>query len=207
MFSVVFNYILISYKGLFKNLLDTSDNKTIKRILLTLYSCIAVANIAPSYILELYCLHIGKPTLFDKYYIGNGEYLPFEACKENLWNSSLVPECNNKQIIINHRWEKDTYIIEYDNNNIDTSYIQLPLLYYKGYNAESQKSINYILHKNTNGLIQFNLPFEKNDSIYIKYEGTDLQKAVNNISLITCALFFTFIIYRLYKNKKGIKKK
>ena len=29
MFSVVFNYILISYKGLLKNLLDTSDGRYI----------------------------------------------------------------------------------------------------------------------------------------------------------------------------------
>ena len=194
LFSIIGGYIYNSY----------FTSKTIYKYLFVAYALIGFINIAPPYLITIHLQNKGIPVLFDRYFVGNAEYIPAETTKKELWNNDLRVKSNNKTIKIESHFVGDKYIIHYTDNNIDSTFIELPLLYYKGYVAIEDDKHKISISKSKKGLININLNPEKEEGIiYVLYEGTKIQKIFNWVSICTfCGLIIYLYIFT-YREKKN----
>lgn len=130
----------------------------------------------------------------------NREYMPLKAMSnidyiENREDKSYI--LNGKATVISEEKNKLTYEIileDVENNTI----IELPYLYYLGYNAkisyneEEDKNIN--LEESENGFLSVSLSECKNATLKITYQGTNLEKASYIISIFGIIIFVIYII-------------
>lgn len=120
-----------------------------------------------------------------------GEYLPIEL-KDNYEES--INNYKNKNI--EYKFENEKIIV---NIIKKTDNIELPLIYYKGYKAESNNT-NLKINKSSKGLV--NVKLEDNiEKIIVYYEKTKINKIGNNISLLSL-LFFMYILKKTKQNNK-----
>ena len=130
----------------------------------------------------------------------NREYMSLKAIDnidyiENREDKSYI--LNGKATVISEEKNKLTYEIileDVENNTI----IELPYLYYLGYNAkisyneEEDKNIN--LEESENGFLSVSLSECKNATLKITYQGTNLEKASYIISIFGIIIFVIYII-------------
>lgn len=129
------------------------------------------------------------------YEISFGEYMPLEADKEYILNRGDVI---TSTIPLEHTFTRSgtTLEIEYQNNQSNNN-LELPLLYYKGYEAVcNDKKLD--VYQTENGLVGVSIS-DESGTVYVTYAGTQIQKVSKLISLLTLLIF---IIY-LYLKKRG----
>lgn len=135
---------------------------------------------------------------YEKYYydISFGEYLPAHTSLNELRNRGKVITSNNGEIDYSYDKNNLTIEINYDNNKNNDTYLEVPLLYYKGYKAISLvDGIEYKLEKGQNNIIKINL--EKNSNhIKIYYAKTTVQRVSILVTLIT---IFSILIFHFYR--------
>lgn len=134
---------------------------------------------------------------YDDYYVGTGEYLPNKTDLDKLRERGEVVTSNNDSIHLDYEKNKNRITIEYSNNNQKDTYIEVPLLYYKGYTVKSNKK-EYPVKKGTNNIIRVYLT-SNSDKIMIYYKGTTIQK----ISSIVSFFALIFLVYYL-GSRRGI---
>ncbi len=139
-------------------------------------------------------------------YAGAGfqmEYLPTNAYDdlkylENRGNEVLIQ--NSSKAVINMGINEVPYLEAVVINNNEETIVELPRLYYLGYEIEyvynngNKEELNY--YENENGLIEIVLPKE-NGKIVVRYTNTLLT----NVSIVISLLTLTVIIYILIKRK------
>lgn len=165
-------------------------------LLLSIFAC--SINMFAQYgiygIMELKGLHNVN---INPYEISAGEYLPKGTDVNKLYERGDIISSNNN---IGFEFErKGTNLdIKFGNNNYDNTYIELPLLYYLGYEAiyynESEKYILPI-SKGENNVIRVYLQQYNEGRIIVTYKGTKLQKLTGYISLISLILFSLYLLY------------
>lgn len=117
------------------------------------------------------------------------EYLPVEVDREYIKQRGIIITSNNNT---KHTFKKTGTTMEINiNQNDNDTYLELPLIYYKGYTAKIEKT-NIETFKTENGLLGIKINDIKEAKIKIKYEGTKLSKTTKLISLIS---FIAFSIY------------
>ena len=117
------------------------------------------------------------------------EYLPIEVNKDYIKQRGIIITSNNNT---KHTFKKTGTTMEISFNQKDSdTYLELPLIYYKGYTAKIEKT-NIETFKTENGLLGIKINDIKEAKIKIKYEGTKLSKTTKLISLIS---FIAFSIY------------
>ena len=132
------------------------------------------------------------------YSISWGEYLPIE-CPSNyiLYDNTYTIKTN--ELIINsvkdfkyniYFDKKNKYIVDFSDNKLENNFVELPVIYYKGYNIKVN-GINQNLFKTKSGLIGFYLK-EDSGKIIVSYDGTFIQKFSIIISILS--LIFLLII-------------
>lgn len=134
-----------------------------------------------------------------KYYDSSfSEYLPIEVDIDYINNRGNIITFNNN---VNHSFTKNgiNMKINFDNNNYENTYMELPLVYYKGYTASIDKN-NLDLFKTENGLVGVRINNIKNGIINVKYEGTKISKITKYISTISFILFVLYV--KRGKNEK-----
>lgn len=131
------------------------------------------------------------------YYIAFGEYLPEYADEKYILDRGNIITSEKEAIYTFDRNGVNLDIYFSDNNSENK--FELPLLYYKGYvaNINGEKINTY---KTTNGLVGIDIPNIENGNIYVRYEGTVVQKVSKLISLISIVLFISWFI--VIKRKK-----
>lgn len=184
LFSLIIGYILakIKYKYLYKTLL-------------IFYSIIAFYHISIIYAYFIYSGMTGGNTQFNSYTVGGGEYLPSKTNKTYLGKN--IFNTNNENILLElNKQNNITQICYLNNHSSEPTWIETPILYYKGYKAKSANTFLDV-SKSENGFIQVILPnnIEKG-IIQISYEGTTVQEITNWISLITLFIFFVYIFHK-----------
>jgi len=136
------------------------------------------------------------------YEIAYKEYLPAKANIELIEKRGIkiTTTYNLEHTFIKNNNNID---INFVNNNTDNS-LELPLLYYKGYEAKLNNK-NLEIRESDNGLVLIKITKDMNDgTIYVKYTGTNIQRITRYISIITFTLFTSYIIIRKVgeKNEK-----
>ena len=133
------------------------------------------------------------------YYVAGGEYLPYKTNIDALNKRGDIITSNNENLKIDFNRKGNKLYINYSNNTNKDTYIDLPLLNYRGYKADK----GYIIRNGNNNIIRINLNKES-DSFKVYYGGTLIQKISYIISVVT---LITMIIYIIIKKEKGHEKK
>ena len=128
----------------------------------------------------------------------NYDYLPVKARTPYIQNrENKVIILNGNAKIKNEKKEK-TNMQFYIETFTQDSIIELPYIYYLGYNIKlNNKYINY--EESENGFISIKIPKNTNGKVEVKYTGTKLSKISLIISIIGIISFIVYIIYE--KNK------
>ncbi len=131
-----------------------------------------------------------------EYEISFGEYMPLEANKEYILNRGDIITSTNP---LEHTFNRygTNLEIKYQNNQGNNN-LELPLLYYKGYEAVCNDK-NLEVYQTENGLLGVNIS-DESGIIYVTYVGTQIQKVSKLISMLTLLLFIIYI----YMKKRGV---
>lgn len=138
------------------------------------------------------------------YSVGNGEYLPANTNIDKLYERGMIVTSNNKSIKTSFNKNGTDMRIYFSNNNNKNSYLELPLIYYLGYEAILEADgtkINLPVEKGTNNIIKIPLENYKEGIIYVHYKGTNLEYVSLAITIITLILLIAYIIIRKRKIK------
>lgn len=116
------------------------------------------------------------------------EYLPKEVDKEYIKRRGVIITSNND---VKHEFTKNgtNMQITFKANEKDT-YLELPLIYYKGYTVDNK---NVEIFKTENGLLGLTLNDIKDGTINVSYQGTTISKITKIISLISIITFSIYI--------------
>ena len=175
-------------------------------LLLTVAGSIFISKITESkkilkYTLLLSCIPLGTMICFSamdkringmkEYTAASAEYLPVEVDKDFPYARGNIIVSNNK---IEMDFEKNgtTMNINFKQNSKDT-YLELPLIYYKGYEAKINKT-NLETFKTENGFVAVRVNDIKEGKINVKYTGTKLAKITKIISSLSIAAITVYII-------------
>lgn len=116
------------------------------------------------------------------YEISFGEYMPIEANKDYILNRGDVI---TSTIPLEHTFKRDGLKLEIDfSNNEGFNSLELPLIYYKGYQAIINGEVTNT-YKTSNGLVGIDIDNIESGEIYIYYRGTTLQMGSRLISFVT----------------------
>ena len=126
---------------------------------------------------------VNRTKEFNTYEIAYGEYLPEEIDLEKINTREKIISDGKTKTKLERKGT--TLKIEIEENTGNK--LELPLIYYKGYNAYMKKE-KLELKKSENGLVEINTNKEKG-KIIVKYEGTKLQHITKRISFAATLLF------------------
>ncbi len=125
--------------------------------------------------------------------IGGGkEYLPLEVNYEELTNQNQAISSSGDRVEI----KKDNLRCEFEYQD-NSSWFDMPYIYYKGYKANLEKTsgeiVNLEIEKSEKGLVRVKLDKSQEGKIIVWYDGTMLQKVSYVVSLagiIACIIIF-----------------
>jgi hypothetical protein len=139
--------------------------------------------------------------------IGLGEYLPYGTDAEKIQERGDIITSNNTKLHIKYANNGTNMDIQFNDNKIGGTYIELPLIYYSGYKAfygNGNEQDNLIVKKGKNNLIRINLKGYEKGSIHVSYSGTKLQKIANIISSVTLILLLIVTILKRLVRKRHL---
>ena len=174
-------------------------------ITLLLTSFITIINIINIYIKKDSLSYYRKINNEYLYSIAWGEYLPINYNIKNIfYGDSYTIKYNNFKINSRYNFKYNILfsnniyqIYFYDNKKLH-NYIELPIIYYKGYKIlVNGKPVKII--KNKNGLIGMNLNSKKG-KIIVYYSGTFIQSLSTIISML-CIMFLVVVKYVSWSDK------
>lgn len=166
------------------------SKKTIRNIFL-----ISMISLISMFII---CIIPPRIKQIEEYDASYAEYLPKEINKEYIKNRNIIITSNNE---VEHSFtKKGTEMqIEYKQDSEDT-YLELPLIYYKGYKAYDKKT-EMETFKTENGLLAIKINNKKAGTINVSYKGTTLARITKITSLVSLTIF-TFYITKKVKHEK-----
>ena len=137
--------------------------------------------------------------------IGMGEYLPDGATTKKLKERGPVVTSNDKKFTYTNYKKKGTLInLDYKVSK-DNSYIELPLLYYKGYSYKiTSKDGQVEKGQATHGkdmVVKINVSNIKSGHLEVDYTGTTLMKIGDIVTILT---LISMIIYIIKRNRSKI---
>lgn len=132
----------------------------------------------------------GEPSVLNQYYKGGLEYLPSRVPGYGFMKErrDLIISENSDTQVSNLKREKGITSFDIKTNIPDK--LELPLIYYRGYNAE-QNSKEITIEQSDDGLVQ--LPINESGNIKVYYAGTTIQKISWYITLVSIVVFCVFI--------------
>lgn len=123
----------------------------------------------------------------DFYYdVMSAEYLPVDVSEEVIEKRGEIITSNN-ELEISFKRKGTELSIDYASNNNDNTFLELPLIYYKGYKAiEDDKALT--IEKGNNGLIRI-YPAKESGKIDVFYGFTNIRKIGMELSIIVVVIF------------------
>ena len=157
--------------------------------------------------------YIRKNVDFNKFsikyseFIGAGkEYLPEGASIEKIKKRGNIVTSNDKNFRYSNYIKKGPYISLYYKVSRKDSYIDLPLLYYKGYNfkvvsIDGTKTEYGQVENNKDMYVRVNIGDIKEGKLVVDYSGTNLMKLGYFITMFTliCLVIYFRKINKCYK--------
>ena len=138
--------------------------------------------------------------------VGNAEYIPVTA-NENSDDLTLY-NIHEKNVSIPFTQNGSDIEFEYSGSN-NKFEVNIPLIYYKGYNAQIKDNNGNItklevVHNTENGHVLIKGDKSLTGTVEVKYQMTIIQKTCYTISCLTLIVLIGFIIYKHFKNDKNI---
>lgn len=144
---------------------------------------------------SIFTVSITTYNLFSKYYtrtndfyydVMSAEYLPVDVSEEVIEKRGEIITSNN-ELEISFKRKGTELSIDYASNNNDDTFLELPLIYYKGYKAiEDDKTL--AIEKGNNGLIRI-YPAKESGKIDVFYGFTNIRKIGMELSIIVVVIF------------------
>lgn len=131
---------------------------------------------------------------YEDYNLGGKEYIPKNVNIDLLKDRGEVVTSNNN-IDIDFNRIKNKIVVNYSNNDYDNTYVELPLLYYKGYYAIN----GFDVKSGTNGVVRVYIP-DRQGTVTVYYKGTKITKISIIITMISILVILSI------KVVKGVKK-
>ena len=138
------------------------------------------------------------------YEVSTGDYIPVNAKVESTYNNDM-PVYSDGVFAesISRRYQR--FEISCRNEAGSEGYIDLPLLYYKGYGVRSSDTEERIrVGENDSGLLRITLPGGFSGNITIDYFGEWYWRAAEIVSLGGLVAFIVFLLYKRNHNKNVI---
>lgn len=137
--------------------------------------------------------------------LGSEEYLPADTDSALLTEKNPVP---GKGVEVTYFQKRGTTIWLQLKNTSDSSYVELPLLYYEGYTAVSDGT-ELTLGKGTNNVIRLQVPAGFQGNVTLYFHEPDTWRIAELISAVTITgiligLFITALKNRFKKNPEQI---
>ncbi len=179
-------YIMVTLLLLFGfSILMTSSIKTKKdkihlSLILTIFICFTYS------VSSLYLVRFGLINKYKSYVVISSEYVASDVDTKKYKERGEVITSNNEVMTSFDR--NGTFIhINYENNNNTDSYLELPLMYYKGYVAKEDGK-NLKVEKGNNGVVRVYLT-QQEGSIDVYYGITQIRKVGIICSIVSFAIF------------------
>jgi len=139
-----------------------------------------------------------KISSFSGYSIGGGEYLPRYTNMKNILDRGLA--VTSEYPIEISFTKKDLYMNISFKGNEKENELELPLLYYKGYQVllDGEEIPNYPLE---GGLLGVNIGSVPSGQIEVNYKGTMIQKVSRIMSIISAITFGGYLMFLSRRNK------
>lgn len=125
-----------------------------------------------------------------EYWISNGEYVPVDVNLDELKIRGDVIT-SNEEVKTTLKRNGINLEISYSDNNSDDTYLELPLVYYKGYMAKEDKNTLRVV-KGDNGLVRVYLD-NKEGNINVYYGFTKVRIVCLIISIISLGGFIVIV--------------
>lgn len=163
-----------------KNEIDKSSKKLFVLFLIPVL-CVGILNFFESNI-----------STVGEYDISFGEYMPLSSDKKSILRRGDVITTTYPTI---HTFTRDglNLTIEYQNTQENNTF-ELPLVYYKGYQAISNNQ-ELDVYETDNGLVGVNVT-DLEGTIYVSYGGTKIQKISKFVTGITVLIFGIYIFLK-----------
>ncbi|MCD2502891.1 hypothetical protein LQE93_14055 [Clostridium sp. NSJ-145] len=140
------------------------------------------------------------------YRVGLAEYLPEGTDKELLFERGDIISSNNDELKIDFSRKGTNLSVNFSNNIQNNTFIEVPLLYYLGYEATyTSNNIKKVLpiSKGENNIIRIDLKNFADGQINVVYKGTKIQYISKYISLLATIIF---IVYLIINRKRELNK-
>lgn len=135
------------------------------------------------------------------YEVISGEYIPANANVGSTYNNMPVYSVGVLAETINRRYQR--FEISCWNETDREGYIDLPLLYYKGYGVRASDAEDEItVGENDSGLLRITLPAGFSGDITIDYFGEWYWRMAEIISLGGLAVFVVYLLYNRNHSRK-----
>ena len=128
-----------------------------------------------------------------------GDFLPIDANMEKIQERGHIVTCDNP-IELNYKSGYLKYVVCFNQNEKNGSKLEVPLIWYKGYNAILNKKDILEVEKSENGLLEINLGKTKKGEIEVYYEGTFIQEYSKIISISVIVLY---MVKRMIQNQRN----
>ena len=186
--------LIIGFSIVISEIEKRKDNLKVAR-----YGMIVITCICFTFTLFTYNYFIKQPAFIrevgQKFSVGSGVDIPQEVDKKYLIERGEIITYNNK-VDVNFVKNGSNIEINYKNNNYDNTYLDLPLVYYKGYIAKENGN-KLDIEKSNEGIIRVHLD-NTEGTINVKYSFT----ACRYIGLILSLLSSIFFVYTIKRYRK-----
>lgn len=184
--------LLLGFAILLKEKITSSRSRTHTMIVLSMFSMFTFM-VGTYYTLRADLFHGEK-----KYGITWGEYVPVDVDITQYEQRGEIITSNH-DIEVNFEKKGTTMEVHYQNNESTDTYLELPLLYYKGYEVASDDNENFLITKGNNGMVRVYLT-KQEGSFHIYYGITIVRKISIGISII-CLSIFMVLFWKSLKKK------
>ncbi|OGO90707.1 MAG: hypothetical protein A2Y17_03185 [Clostridiales bacterium GWF2_38_85] len=133
--------------------------------------------------------------------VGAYEYFPTGTNSSEVYSFTEIIRTNNNDIVASYNRSHGKIEVEFSGNDYFDTYIELPLIMYKGYSAITPEGENLEVIFGDNNRVRIMLGDLQQGTFIVEYTGTVLQKASDIISVIGFIIFFIFIIIILMRNR------
>lgn len=188
--------------GYYLSLLITTNKRILVcGFIICLSTVFVLVNDSRTY--EMY--RCGRPitqeaSFITDYHLGGLEYIPEKVPSiEYLHNRGERFDSDNAETTVTNLLRNRgiiSFVVETDKSDM----LELPLIYYKGYEAELNDNKIQVL-QSENGLVQ--IPVDKPGNVKVYYAGTDIQKVSFCISLLSIIGLCIYIVFHYRKRRVG----
>lgn len=185
--------LLFAFAILISNSIKSLKDKIHLSLILTIFICFTYS------VSSLYLFRFGIIDWYKSHVVVSAEYVPVDVNTDQYKERGEVITSNNS--VITKFNKNGTFMnIDYEGNNYDNSYLELPLMYYKGYVAK-QNDKDLTVEKGNNGLVRIYLN-QESGNIQVYYGITKIRKIGIACSILTVIIFAGTLITQKKENNE-----